>query len=155
MFWAYKLRNEKAIKGFQVDTLTHLLELYADDCTIFFEPKDENLRLTLEILDNFFQLSGLRISVSKTKAIWFGQGHQNNFKLCPDLVLDWDTKFTLLGIDFTNNLEGMESNFKSKLEVIRKLFNLWINRTLTVYGKIVVIKTLALPKLSHLGDGSK
>ena len=147
---AYKLRNEQAIKGFQIENLSHLLELYADDCSIFLEPKDENLRKTLEVLDTFYQISGLKISVSKTKAIWFGRGHGNIHKLCPDLVLDWDTKFTLLGIDFTNNLEGMECNFHSKIEKIKKILNQWFHRSLTVYGKIVVIKTLALPKLCHL-----
>ena len=147
---AHKLRNEKEINGFNMDSLTHLLELYADDCTIFLEPKDENLRKTLSVLDFFFKISGLRISVSKTKAVWFGRGYRNNHKLCPDLQLDWGTEFKLLGIDFTNNLEGMESNFNSKIEEIKKVFNLWFHRTLTVYGKIVVIKTLALPKLCHL-----
>ena len=133
-----------------MENLSHLLELYADDCSIFLEPKDENLRKTVEILDIFYQISGLKISVSKTKAIWFGQGYANNHKLCPDLVLDWDTKFTLLGIDFTSNLEGMECNFQSKIEKIKKIFNQWFHRSLSVYGKIVVIKTLALPKLCHL-----
>ena len=44
----------------------------------------------------------------------------------------------------------MEMNFDNKLDEIRKLFNCWINRTLSVYGKLVIIKTLALSKLSHL-----
>ena len=44
----------------------------------------------------------------------------------------------------------MESNFVSKVQEIKKVFNCWINRTLSVYGKIVVIKTLGLSKLSHL-----
>ena len=147
---AHKLREDPSIQGFQVNTLTHMLELYADDCSIFLEAKDENLRNTLKNLDNFFKISGLKISISKTKAVWFGAGHNNQYKLCPDLTLDWDKQFRLLGVDFTNNLEGMEVNFRNKVEEIRKLFNCWIHRTLTVYGKIVVIKTLALSKLSHL-----
>ena len=53
-------------------------------------------------------------------------------------------------MNFTNNLEGMESNFEIKLEEIRKLYNCWIHRTMSVYGKVVIIKTLALPKLNHL-----
>ena len=75
---------------------------------------------------------------------------ENHINLCPDLQLDWSSSFTLLGIDFQNNLENMSNNFDKKIDVIKKLLNCWINRTLTVYGKITVIKTLALPKLSHL-----
>ena len=44
----------------------------------------------------------------------------------------------------------MEVNFESKLKEIDKLLSCWFHRTLTVYGKITVIKTLALSKLSHL-----
>ena len=86
----------------------------------------------------------------QAKAIWFGAGHDNTHRLCPDLILDWDKNFRLLGIDFTSNLLGMETNFESKVDEIRNIFNSWIHRTLSVYGKLVVIKTLALSKLSHL-----
>ena len=130
--------------------MSHILELYADDCSIFLEHDENSLRRTLSSLDNFFRLSGLKISVSKTKAIWFGSGHSNRHHLCPDLKLDWDTQFKLLGIEFHNNLEGMECNFDYKVEEIKKLFNAWFNRSLTVYGRAVVIKTLALSKLTHL-----
>ena len=44
----------------------------------------------------------------------------------------------------------MDDNFDAKVEEIRKTSNCWIHRTLTIYGKIVIIKTLALSKLSHL-----
>jgi hypothetical protein len=44
----------------------------------------------------------------------------------------------------------MESNFESKLEEINKLLNCWINRTLTIYGKATIVKSLVLPKLTHL-----
>ena len=147
---AHKLRSDKEIQGFQIENLTHILELYADDCSIFLQPTDKDLRKAMETLDNFYKLSGLKISVSKTKAIWFGKGAKNNFTLCPDLQLDWDSKFKLLGIDFDNNLENMDSNFESKLKEINKILSCWFHRTLTVYGKITVIKTLALSKLSNL-----
>ena len=147
---AHKLRSDEKIKGFRFQNLSHTLELYADDCTIFLEPEEETLKNAVETLDNFFKLSGLKISVSKTKAIWFGAGSSNTHKLCPNLQLDWDSEFRLLGIDFKNNLIGMESNFESKLEEINKLLNCWINRTLTIYGKATIVKSLVLPKLTHL-----
>ena len=148
---AHKLRNDDKIQGFELNNqLSHTLELYADDCSIFLQPTEQNLRNAMETLNCFFKLSGLRISMSKTKAIWFGRGFDNNVHFCPDLKLDWVSNFTLLGIEFQNNLEGMDKNFDSKVEDIEKLLNCWINRTLTVYGKLTVIKSLALSKLSHL-----
>ena len=147
---AHKLRSDPKIQGFKVNNQQKTLELYADDCSIFLQPYDQNLRNAIGILDNFFRLSGLKISVTKTKAIWFGNGYANAQRLCSDLTLDWDTEFRLLGVDFHGGLIGMENNFDCKLEEIRKLFNCWINRTLSVYGKLVIIKTPALSKLSHL-----
>ena len=147
---ALKLRTDSKIQGFKVRNMTKTLELYADDCSIFLEPSDRNLRNCLEILDNFFKLSGLKISVSKTKAIWFGVGCNNPHQLCPDLKLDWSKSFRLLGIDFCSDLVNMDCNFDNKINEIRSLFNCWLNRTLTIYGKITVVKTLALSKLSHL-----
>ena len=146
---AHKLRTEKKIVGFKIGNISQLLELYADDCSIFLEPNSTNLRETCIILNNFYALSGLKIQVTKTKAIWFGAGWNNKEKLCPDLTLDWDTEFRLLGIDFDSGLTKMERNLETKIEEIRKLFNCWIYRNLTPYGRIVIVKTLALSKLSH------
>ena len=148
---AHKLRSDPQVHGFKLDeNLSHLLELYADDCSIFLEPSAENLEKTVEILNDFFKLSGLKISISKTKAIWFGNNCKNLGKLCPNLNLDWVNNFRLLGVDFDNDLDNMKVNFDNKIQEIKKLLNVWIYRTMSVYGKIVVIKTLGLSKLSHL-----
>ena len=53
-------------------------------------------------------------------------------------------------MDFRNNLKEMETNFQAKVDEIKALFYNWMNRNLTVYGKILVVKSLALSKLSHL-----
>ena len=71
---AHRLRNDPNIHGFKLkNQISHTLELYADDCSIFLEPDEQNLRTVMETLNLFFELSRLKISLSKTKAIWFGQ----------------------------------------------------------------------------------
>ena len=44
----------------------------------------------------------------------------------------------------------MNINFDKKVHEIKKLLDTWVYRGMSVYGKIVIIKTLALSKLSHL-----
>ena len=44
----------------------------------------------------------------------------------------------------------MEDNFWHQFRSIEKLLATWIYRHLTPYGRVTVIKTLALSKLSHL-----
>ena len=147
---AHKLRNSEKIDGFNLLGRSKVLEMYADDCSIFLEPTETNLKNAVEILTQFYELSGLKISLSKTKAIWFGINCRSRPNMCQSLNLDWVNSFKLLGVFFTNDLVDMDSNYGNKIKEIQKLLNNWINRTLSVYGKMVIIKCLALPKISHL-----
>ena len=56
-----------------------------------------------------FHVSGLRISASKIKAVWFGKKYDTDKILCPDLGLKWVKQFSLLEIEFDNNLENMKA----------------------------------------------
>ena len=126
------------------------MEIYADDMTLFLEPSDNNLRSVIRVLSDFYKLSGLKISCSKTKAVWFGSAHDSNQQLCHDLGLKWVRSFTLLGIKFDNALINMKSNFDEKIEDIEKMLSNWSYRYLTPFGKITVVKSLGLSKLSHV-----
>ena len=53
-----------------------------------------------------------------------------------------------LGISFSYNLKLCEQeNFSQKICEIQKLFNIWSQRDLSLYGKITIVKTLGLLKL--------
>ena len=147
---AHKLRTDTRVKGFRFENLTHVLDLYADDLTIYLTPGEQNLQAVLDIIRGFFHLSCLKISVSKTKAIWFGKDADCNLKLCKDENLVWTRKFTLLGLDFDNKLEEMKTNYFDKIQNIEKMLQGWLYRHLTPYGKIVILKSLALSKLTHI-----
>ena len=147
---AHKLRSDPKIQKFSHGNLSHLLEIYADDLSIFLHPNSDNLKNTLENLDSFYAISGLKISVSKTKAVWFGAAYNSNVKLCPELQLQWVKDFELLGIKFDNNLEYLDKNFDDKISKIEKLLSHWSYRYLTPFGKVTIIKSLALSKLSHI-----
>ena len=144
------MRSETKVEGFKIGNVRHLMEIYADDLTIFLEPNSENLRNILLILGNFYKLSGLKISVTKTKAVWFGKEYNSDVKLCPDQKLEWAKSFTLLGINFDNYLENMQSNFSDKIEKIEKLLFSWSYRYLTPFGKVTIVKSLGLSKISHI-----
>ena len=53
-----------------------------------------------------------------------------------------------LGISFSYNLKLCEQeNFLQKVSKIQKLFNIWSQRDLSLYGKVTITKTLGLSKL--------
>ena len=143
------MRSDTSVHSLKLGNLQHLLEIYADDLTIFLEPTEQNLRHVVAILRDFYKLSGLKISVTKTKAIWIGSKADSNDKLCPELGLKWVKTFALLGVNFDNALEHMDDNFDKKIKNIEKMLSNWTYRYLTPFGKITVIKTLCLSKLSH------
>ena len=101
---AIKLRQDPKIEGFESNGCVHLLELYADDISVFLKATnnmretENNLRGVLNSIENFFKVSCLRINLSKTTAIWFGTKHNCTTKLCGDLGIEWDTKLSLIHI---------------------------------------------------------
>ena len=68
------------------------MEIYADDLSLFLEPYDDNLRNAIKFLSDFFEFSGLKVSVTKTKAVWFGSMYDSNEKLWQDLQSKWVKK---------------------------------------------------------------
>ena len=57
----------------------------------------------------------------------------------------------MLGVYFANDEEQvLQDNFGDKLKQIKITVNGWKRRNLTMKGRIVVIKSLLLPKLTHL-----
>ena len=66
--------------------------------------------------------------------------------------MTWNpTKFKILGIWFTYNLDNMETlNYNDKFNEVKQLFNIWLKRTNTPMGRTAVLKSLILSKLIYL-----
>lgn len=65
-----------------------------------------------------------------------------------------ERNFLLLGITMSTRLQDtVEMNYQEKLPILRSVFNFWSKRILTSLGKLVVIKSLVIPKLNHLFIG--
>ena len=50
----------------------------------------------------------------------------------------------------TNVHEIVLINYENKLEEMEKLLNSWLRRNIAPFGKITVIKTLVISKVTHL-----
>ena len=147
------VRNSKHIKGITIDGEQYLISQYADDTTFILDGSPRSLANTLEILDYYADISGLKLNYSKTKVVWIGSKkfsntvyHHSRWKL------DWgSSSFKLLGINFDINLSQMiTKNYDSKLNEIKNLIKHWQSRKLTVLGKLTIVKTVIVPKLTHL-----
>ena len=69
----------------------------------------------ISTLNDFHTLSGLKINLSKCKAVWIGKDRKKDSRLCDEFNLIWSNKFKLLGIDFDVDLANMDTNFRKKI----------------------------------------
>ena len=127
-------------------------KMYADDTQIFLDGSEQSLREALSILDRFYAISGLKINVEKTKAIWIGALSNSDIRICRNYNLDWTNgHFKILGVTFTTEVFDIwDVNVPTIINKVESLLKQWSKRRLTLFGRITVIKSLALSKFIHL-----
>lgn len=130
------------------------ITLFADDTT-FFLNNTQSLANTLEVLNIFQKFSGLKINREKSEIGWLGPKAKNQPTESEYQNLKWidlhESGMKILGIHFsynqsyynTNNFERIFENFKTTLTI-------WRCRHLTPIGKIQVVKSLGLSKLTYV-----
>ena len=125
---------------------------YADDTQILLDGTEQSLRESLQILSKFYKLSGLKINEEKTRAICIGAKSNSNNKLCEDYKLDWTQgPVKILRVTFTTNVYGVcDFNSIEILNKVKAMLKQWSKRKLTLFGRITIIKSLALSKFISL-----
>ena len=146
------IREDTELQGYIVRGKEHRISQFADDTTLFIKYNDRNLRLCMDILEEFYLSSGLKINVDKTKVVKFGRNRDSSDILCQDLKLIWTSSFTSLGISYdVTDLNSITFlNIEPKLQEIETLIRMWRNRNLTLIGKITLIKSLFISKFIHI-----
>ena len=120
---------------------------YADDTTVFVSDIRSAQNL-FHLLHAFQKCSGLEVNRSKTEGLWLG-ANKNNPEEPLDIAWPKDPVFAL-GIHFSYDDEAaFKRNFEQKLSSMASLLNLWYPRNLTLHGRIVILKALALSKLIY------
>jgi len=146
------IRENDGIRGINLYGKEYKICQYADDTQFILDGSDASLRTTLNTLHDFFKMSGLKVNIEKTKAIGIGRSRLQDRNICPDIRLTWeDANFKILGIQLNSNLQNIvDINYTDKVKEIANLLAQWKARHLSLMGKITVIKSLALSKLTHL-----
>ena len=146
------IKKEESIKGININNILFTLSQYADDTQIFLDGSEASLRATLQILEIFYNMSGLKINKDKTKALWIGSKINSTERLCNEHNLDWEQgPIKILGVTFSPEVYNIwDINSQDTLTKIEKIINTWSKRKLTLPGRITIIKSLALSKVTHL-----
>ena len=78
------VRKNKEIKGISING-----KEYADDTQMILDGTEKSLKAALNLLKQFYIMSGLKISVDKTRALWIGSSCGSLEILCEEFALDW------------------------------------------------------------------
>ena len=146
------VRENKDITGITLFNNEFKLLQYADDTTILLDGSEKSLRAALTLVDQFSKFSGLKPNYDKTSCIKLGSLKHAILEFETTYNIKWSQDpFSFLGITFTVDLsEIMELNYRQKINDIRKMVNSWSKRNLSTLGRITVVKSLMIPKLTHL-----
>lgn len=140
------IREDKSIKGMTYGDNEIKLITFADDTTAFLSDTNDAKQMFKHI-QGFEKLSGLKLNKSKSEAFWLGINKNSNFR---PLGVSWKTCIKILGIHISYNKDEMERlNYTTKLTKIKQRLNIWKNRDLTIFGKILLIKSYALSQILY------
>lgn len=147
-----RIRNNKNIKGIKIGNEEYKFSQYADDASAFLDGSRTSLEQTLQELETFADISGLKTNFDKTQVVWIGAKKYSIDSIKTRWKLSWGTtEFRLLGITFNVDLSKiLEINYNDKIIQMKASLKQWRRRFLTPLGKITVIKSLILPKITHL-----
>ena len=83
----------------------------------------------------------------KTIVTWIGSRKNCNIRFLYHKNFCWDPgNFTYLGIKFSMP----DINYSDKLKELKNVQLVWKKRQLIFFGKIMVLKTLVISKITHL-----
>ena len=131
-------------------SITTKVGAYADDVTIIMPRSERSMKEVVSTLDKFELIAGLKVNKDKTQVLRIGKGATSDKILCEDLGLKWVTRLKVLGVNLSAAPHEMMENLDEKISEIESLLNNFTYRNITVYGRIRVVKAIALSKVTHL-----
>jgi len=142
-----RLRQTVEIKGINLFGNEVKISQFADDTNLFFAGAT-SVEHTLNTVSRFGAISGLKLNVKKTKAIWLGKWSTNKTN---SLQLEWvNQTVKILGVYFSyDENKNKHFNFDLKIQKLQTKLDLWKARNLTLFGKGLIIKSLGLSQIVY------
>ena len=149
---SHVLRESGKVRGLVVYDRECRVSQYADDTTLLLQEDYDSVVEVLRILKWFKCVSGLDINKEKTHVVKIGASRGSSIPWQGKFGFKWSTTFEILGIyyDVNRMSEITDLNINRKLGEIKKLSRVWQSRNLTPYGKVTIIKSLLLSKITHM-----
>ena len=146
------IRKKQRIKGIKINGIDFKLSQYADDTTLILDGFEESFLESVVLIETFGNISGLRLNIKKTKALWIGSKKDCDLKLLSEKDFKWPKKkVKALGVWLSTDPNIIISlNYNEKIEKIRSILECWKFRRLPLLGKIAVLKSLVASQLVYI-----
>ena len=135
---ACKIRQDKEIQGIQIFKKEIKISQFADDTSLLCN-SCKSVQRAIQVLNDFGDVSGLRLNPSKTKALWLGPWRHIEDK---PFGFQWPK-------DLIRALGIFKKNFKAKIDKLSTILDLWQSRSLTLFGRCLIAKSLGISQLVH------
>ena len=128
------VRNNNDIKGIFINGKECKLSQYADDTQLILDGSEKSLKVALNLLKQFYTMSGLEINVDKTRALWIGSSCGSPETLCNEIALDWSQEpLKIPGVTFSPLVSNIwDLNSVEILCKVENILNQWSKRKLSL-----------------------
>ena len=146
------LHKNKKIKGFQLKNKEILAILFADDLGLILQYDEKAWSEVTFEFNRFQNLSGMKINYEKSLVYRIGSLKDSDARFYSARKLFWTKKpFKVLGVMLsTDRSELVTENIDPILNKIDSIMKLWINRGLSLSGKIQIVNLLIGSLFVHL-----
>uniref|UniRef100_A0A8C6SMB2 Reverse transcriptase domain-containing protein n=1 Tax=Neogobius melanostomus TaxID=47308 RepID=A0A8C6SMB2_9GOBI len=132
------------LKGISIFNREIRISQLADDTALFLKDKNQ-LQNAISLIEEFTKASGLKLNVSKCELI--------PIHSCEDLFLETipvKQSVKYLGIQITKNKATRQQlNVHHRIVKTQSIFNLWLQRDLTLYGRVLLSKAEGLSRFVY------
>lgn len=135
---------ERNLEGISIFDREIKISQLADDTALFLKDKCQ-LSKAISIIEEFSCASGLKLNMSKCEIMMI---HETNDSSLNGILVKETVKY--LGIYLTKNFATRQQlNFSGRLKKTHSIFNLWLQRDLSLYGRVLLTKAEGLSRLVY------
>ena len=139
-----KITSDRNFEGISIFGKELKISQLADNTTIFLKNKNQ-LYNSIHLIDQFSKASGLRLNMSKCEILSL---HCCDDRVIGNIPVKDSVKY--LGIFITRNLIARQHlNFSSRIKKTKNIFNIWLQRDLSILGRVLLSKAEGLSRFVY------
>ena len=143
---AIKVRETNTVKGIEVSHNIFKISQYCDDTTLFVN-NISSADNVICIVNEFGTASGLELNMDKCDFMWLGRRRNCQNRVCGK---DPVKSIKILGVTFSATVDCNLVNLESVEMKMKRTMDQWLQRQLTIKGRITVVKSLIVSQMMYI-----